>query len=57
MNRYRTASQRRKARLDRIGLAIIAACALAFAGMLYGAYKLDEARGITVAESLGSVGL
>lgn len=55
-NRYNRA-ELRKRQLDRAGIALIAACALVFAGMLYGAYKADQARGITVEQSLRSAGL
>jgi hypothetical protein len=54
---YRSAAATRKAHLDRCGIALIAACALIFAGMLYGAYKLDQARGISIGQSLRSAGL
>lgn len=50
-------AEQRKRRQGRLGMALIAAVALAFAGMLFGAYQLDKARGITVAQSLQSVGL
>lgn len=39
------------------GYAILAACALGTAGLLFGAYKVDQSNGITVAESLASVGI
>ena len=59
MARRRTLSpsQRRRRDQERAGMAIIAAVALAASGMLYGAYKVDQARGITVAESLDQWGL
>lgn len=43
---YKSRSQRRRQLEARKGYAIIAACALAFAGMLYGAAKIDQAHGI-----------
>lgn len=42
---------------DRKGMAIIAACALILSGWLYGAYKIDQAHGITVSESLAMWGI
>jgi len=50
-------SQQRKRNQDRAGIALIVACAVAFAGMLYGAYVVDQSRGITVSQSLRSAGL
>lgn len=57
MARYQSAARRRKQRLDRIGMAVCGSCALIFAAMLYGAYKIDQARGISIGESLASAGL
>lgn len=47
----------RKARQDRLGLALIAATVLGFAGMLYGAAKIDHARGTSVEASLALHGI
>lgn len=41
---------------NRMGLMIIIACALAFTGMFYGAYKIDQSRGITVCQSMAGSG-
>jgi hypothetical protein len=54
--RRRTARQTRKARKDMLGIALIAASLTGFLGMGYGAYKIDEARGITVCQSLAGSG-
>lgn len=50
-------SERRKRHLDRLGFALIAVTVFAFAALGFIAYEADKARGITVAESLASVGL
>lgn len=39
------------------GYAILLAVALGFAACLYGAYKVDQSRGITVSQSLAMWGL
>lgn len=52
-----SASQRREKQQGRIGLALIVSSVLAASTMLYGAHKVDEARGISVDQSLASVGL
>lgn len=52
----RQARLSRKQRLDIMGITLIAAILLAFAGMFYGAYKVDQAHGITVQQSLDNWG-
>ena len=54
---YKSRAQLRKARLDKAGAALIAACALTLAAMIYGAYSIDKARGVSVSQSLQSAGL
>lgn len=49
-------AEARKRRQDRAGLALIAGCALAFAGMFTAAYQADKARGISLSESLANAG-
>lgn len=47
----------RERRERRNGLALIAGAALAFAGLLGGAWHVDNARGISAAQSLDQWGL
>lgn len=47
-----TRTQLRKRNQDRAGIAIVAAVALSFSGLLYGAARIDAANGITPAESM-----
>lgn len=57
MKRRISAAQRRKRKLDLMGSALIVAVALAFAGVLTGAYLIDKANGISVGQSLANHGL
>lgn len=57
MKKYHAIVDRRKRRLDIMGCGLIAACALSLAAMLYGAYQIDKAHGISVSQSLRSAGL
>lgn len=52
-----TISQQRKRSQDRLGLAIIGAAVLGFAGFGYAAVKIDASNGITPAESMCNNGL
>jgi hypothetical protein len=52
-----TSVERRQRSKDRQGKAIIAACVLVLSGYLYGAYKIDQAHGISVSQSLHNWGI
>lgn len=52
-----TVRERRERSEMRKGWMMIAAAALAFAGMIAGAYAVDQAQGVTVAQSLSDWGL
>jgi hypothetical protein len=52
-----TYRQKQERAARRAGLACLAITAAAFAALIAGAYHLDKARGITVAESLASAGI
>lgn len=54
---YVSAYDRRRRSQGRSALALIVACVVAFGGALAGAAAVDEARGVTVSQSLESVGL
>ena len=53
----RRASNRRYGAGRGAGLAILAATALGFAGLFYGAARIDAANGISVSESLANNGI
>lgn len=55
--RRNTVSQIRRQREQRIGVAMLAACAAIFSAMIWTAYTLDAARGITASASLAAWGL
>jgi hypothetical protein len=57
MTTRRTARRTRKQQQDIMGICLIALVLGLFIGSLYGAYKIDEARGITVCQSLASAGI
>lgn len=57
MKRRLTYAQRRQRSEARQGWLMIAIAALALGGMLYGAYSVDQARGISVSASLQGAGL
>lgn len=56
-NRIRREYDRRDRAQARTGMALVLASLLGFAAMLYGAYSLDAARGVTVSQSLEDWGL
>jgi hypothetical protein len=46
-----------KRRQDRLGVSLIIATALGFAGMFYGAVRIDAHNGLTVSQSLCTAGI
>lgn len=55
--RYQSAARRREARLIATGYAILVGCGLMLAALIYGAYSVDTANGVSVDQSLRSAGL
>ena len=54
---YVSLRQQRQQRQDRLGMILIALEVVALVALITGAYQLDKARGMTVAQSLVSAGL
>lgn len=52
-----SSAEARKRKADRAGLILISACLAGFAAMAYGAFAIDQARGITVSQSLAQWGI
>jgi hypothetical protein len=52
-----SAAEVRKRNADRMGIAILLAVALATAGLIWGAYQVDKAQGLSVGQSLALWGL
>lgn len=50
-------SEQRKRAQDRLGYAMLSGCALITGGLLWAAYTIDKANGITVGQSLAMWGL
>lgn len=58
MRKYPLSSRElRKRSQDRLGVALISATVLGFGALVYGAARIDAANGITVSQSLASVGI
>lgn len=57
MTTRRNTRRTRKQQQDIMGICMIALMLGLFVGMMYGAYKVDQARGITVCQSLASAGI
>jgi hypothetical protein len=54
---YVSARDRRASKTERMGYALIIVTLIAVVALFYGAYRIDRSRGISISESLASVGL
>lgn len=55
--RRMTAADRRRRAQDRLGWALLTFTMLGFVGLLYAAYRIDAANGITPCQSLANWGM